>query len=358
MEFRALCGNGFCIVLPRKFAILVAVTVTEADNSSSTEKLILRALILSLLLHLLVFGTWKIGMAQGWWNNLALPRWMQLISKALLPAIPKKPVQLLPQTPTVFVEVDPDMIAPQPPTSAKFYGANNTVAANKEIKAPSLVPNIEGRQDKVMKTTEDAKPKAEPLQPTPPPQPQPTPSQPPPKKSYTPGDLAMAPPAKKPEDKDGKTDSDSTPQPQPQPAYQRPRTLAEAMARHGTLGEQSRQSGGVPNLSMKSSLDVKGSAIGGYDEQVVAAIKARWYQLLENRSPNAPGKVVVEFRMHPDGRITDVKVTQNEVSELLAIICQQAILDPAPYPPWPKQMRLDIPADVRDVQFTFYYMEN
>jgi len=285
-----------------------------------------------------------------------LPRWMQLVSKVLTPVAPRKAVSPL-TTPTVFVEVDPEMIAPQAPKAAKYYGANNSVAANKEIKIASSVPNIEGRQDKVMKTTEDAKPKAAPLQPSPPPPPQPTPSQPPPKNSYTPGDLAMAAAAKKAEDKEGKSEADATVQPQAQPVYERPRTLAEALARKGTLGEQAKQNGGVNNVSMKSALDVQGSPLGAYDAQFIEAVKTRWYQLLENRSANAPGKVVVEFRMHPDGRITGVKVTVNEVTDLLATICQQAILDPAPYPPWPRQMRLDIPADYRDVQFTFYYME-
>jgi hypothetical protein len=192
-----------------------------------------------------------------------------------------------------------------------------------------------------------------PLQPSPPPQPQPAPSQAAPKKSYTPGDLALATPVNKAQEKEGSSETEAT----PPPVYQRPRTLAEAAARRGTLGEQARQNGGVGNVSMdKSALDVQGSVLGAYDEQFIAAVKARWYQLLENRSAIVPGKVVVEFRMLPNGRITGLKVVTNEVSDLLATICQQAILDPAPYLPWPKQMRLDIPADYRDVQFTFYYM--
>jgi hypothetical protein len=63
----------------------------------------------------------------------------------------------------------------------------------------------------------------------------------------------------------------------------------------------------------------------------------------------------VEFRLHPDGRVTDLKIAQNEMSELLGIICQQAISDPAPYRKWPEDMRRDIPKDYRDVTFTFYY---
>jgi len=330
------------------------VIVSQANDPGFPERMLLRALLLSLLLHFLFFGLWKVGQTQGWWNNLALPRWMQLVSKALVPVVPKKLFLPPPATPTMFVQTDPELASPQPPKEAKFYGANNTLAANKEIQTPSTVPNIEGRQDKVVKTTDNAPRKAVPLQPTPapPPQPQPVASQSPPKKTYTPGDLAMVAPAKEVQEKDGKSDADATPQ--PQPAYQRPRTLAEAMSRSGTLGDPMRQKGGVNNLQLKSALDVRGSPIGAYDELFVEAVKTRWFQLLANRTANAPGKVVVEFRMHPDGRITDCKVAQNEVTELLCIICQQAIMDPT-FPPWPQEMRREIPADFRDVQFTFFY---
>jgi outer membrane biosynthesis protein TonB len=338
---------------------LWSVTAYQANDTSSTEKFLLRALIVSLLLHCLIFGLWKTGQAQGWWTRLATPHWMQAVSKAIMPVLPKKLVQTQSSVPTMFVQVDPALLAPKAPKDAKFYGANNTVAANKEIKTPSAIPNLDGRQDKVMKTTENAPPKPMPLQPTPPPQPQPQPVQvqTPPKKTYTPGDLAMAAPAKKAQDKEGKSEADSTtqPQPQPQPAYQRPRTLAEAMARRGTLGAQARQDGGVNKLAMNAALDVQGSVIGEYDAQFVAAVQARWDQLLQNRTGNAPGKVVVQFRMHPDGRISDLKVIQSEVTDVLSTICEQAILDPAPYGPWPRQMRLDIQAEYRDVQFTFFY---
>jgi outer membrane biosynthesis protein TonB len=354
-KWRQFFFNRSSVVLFAAFRHSPLVTVAEAKDARSAERFLLRALLVSLLLHCLVFGVWKVGQNQGWWTNLELPRWMQLLSKALLPPVPKKPAQMVSIPPSLFVQTDPEMIAPQAPKETKYYGANNTVAANKEIKTPSNVPDLDGHQEKVMKTTEAAQPKAVPLQPTPPPQPQPIQAQATPKKSSTPGDLALARPAKKVQDTDGKADAALAPQPQPQPAYERPHTIAEAMARNGTLGEKARQDGGVNRLAMNSALDVQGSPIGAYDALFIAAVQARWYQLLENRTANAPGKVVVEFRMHPDGRITDLKVTQNEVTELLSMICQQAILDPAPFPPWPRQMRLDIPADYRDVQFTFFY---
>jgi len=56
-----------------------------------------------------------------------------------------------------------------------------------------------------------------------------------------------------------------------------------------------------------------------------------------------------------DGRITDLKVNGNDVGELLGLLCERAILDPAPYPAWPSDMRRMIGQNFREVTFTFYY---
>jgi hypothetical protein len=330
------------------------VTASDVNEPSFTEKFILRALIISLLIHLAAFFTYKIGQSQGWWANLAMPRWMQVVSRALAPAVPKK-IAAVTQSPAplMFVEVDPANAIHEPPKTPKFYGANNTVAANPNVTKPSSVPDIRGRQDKVLKTTEDGKPKAQPLQPTPPPRPETVAKAAVPKKEYTPGDLASARPAETA--RESTPEADTAVEAQPQPIYQRPLTIAEAKARSGTLGEKTRQAGGVSNLKITSALDVRSTAVGAYDEQFVGAVKARWDQLWDNRTPNASGKVILEFRLLPDGRITNMKMIQNEVTDLMGTICEQAIMDPAPYAPWPREMRLEIPADFRDVQFTFFY---
>jgi outer membrane biosynthesis protein TonB len=347
------------------------VTTAHANEPSMTEKLILRALIISLLIHFLAFFAYKMGQSRGWWANLTVPRWMQVVTQALAPAVPKTMAAAMqPQSPLMFVEVDPENAVHEAPKTPKFYGAQSTLAGNPKITKPSDVPDIRGKQDKVLKTTENGKPKAQPLQPTPRPQPEvakqaaPAPPKPEvakqavaPKKEYTPGDMAMARPAEKAQESDSKSEAQTAvaAQPQPQPTYQRPRTIAEAMARNGTLGEQTHQDGGVNRATMTPSLDVKGTAVGNYDAQFVAVVKAKWDQLWEGHSPNGSGKVQLEFRLLPDGRITGMKMVQSEVSELMESFCEQAILDPAPFMPWPPEMRLEIPNDYRDVQFTFYY---
>lgn len=136
----------------------------------------------------------------------------------------------------------------------------------------------------------------------------------------------------------------------------RPRTIKEALARRaesGLVGERMKQDGGVKNLGV-SALDVRGMSFGAYDAAIIQAIQQRWYSLLESR-PTPRGKVVVEFRMHFDGRVTDLKISDADVGDLYALFCQKAIQDPAPFPRWPSDMRRQMQADYRDVRFSFYY---
>jgi hypothetical protein len=348
------------------------VTVSDVNGTSSTEKILLRALIISLLLHVLVFSLWRVGLVQGWWTEMALPHWMQAVSKAMMPVVPKKPPLDRPsQTELTFVEIDPALATPEPPKKPMFQGAQNTLAANRGIKVLSAMPNIDGSQEKFLKTTENAKPKPQPA-PTPatPPQPQTTaaqpqttaakpqttPSQSAPKKTYTPGDLAMVRPSDKAQEGKGEANvgDQPQPQPQPQPEYHRPRTLREAQARNGNYGPKTHHDGGVPHIDRDVALDVQGTPLGDYIDDMVRTVQTHWYQLLENKSADIPGKVVLHFRLHPDGRISDMKVLRNEVSDLLQIACERAVLDPK-FKKWPNEMRLALPNDFYDITFTFYY---
>ena len=122
-------------------------------------------------------------------------------------------------------------------------------------------------------------------------------------------------------------------------------------------GQKTRQDGGVRKRNITSSLDAIGSPFGVYDAAIVAAIQNRWYDLLEERAyaSDRTGKVVLEFRLNYDGRVTDVKVVEHSVDEILSLLCQKAIMDPSPYGRWPSDMRTKVGADYREVRFTFYY---
>jgi len=136
----------------------------------------------------------------------------------------------------------------------------------------------------------------------------------------------------------------------------RPRTLAQARQQKNLLaGETMKQDGGVPRRG-RVSLDVKATPFGSYDAAFIAAVQQRWYDLLDNsRLAQRSGKVVLEFRLTHDGRITDMRVGENEVGDILSVLCQRAVTDPAPYAKWPSDMRRAIGKLYREVVFTFYY---
>ena len=118
-----------------------------------------------------------------------------------------------------------------------------------------------------------------------------------------------------------------------------------------------KQEGGVKRTVNMTSLDAKGTPFGTYDALLVQAISQRWYDLLDSReyASEARGRVALQFKLHYDGRVTDLKVIEHNVSETLSLICQKAVLDPAPFDKWPSEMRLMVGQDFREIRFTFFY---
>ncbi len=235
------------------------------------------------------------------------------------------------EAPLLFVEVTPEQSTPEPPKDPKFYSFANSQAANPDASVDTAVPKIDGTQDKVPKTFDTLRPSAEPLPPTSPPEPEEPQTQP---RDLTVGD---------------------SPPPKP-PKQERPRTVAQAQLQQGIIaGPRMRQDGGVKRRGAVS-LDTKATPFGAYDAAVIAAIQKHWYDLLED-STAAPksGQVVVEFLLHSDGRVTEVKVLESDVGEVRALYCSKAISDPAPYRPWPSDMLRAFEKGYRYVKITFYY---
>jgi hypothetical protein len=315
-----------------------------------------RAFVCSLLIHALLYSTWRVGRRWQWWD--AHPAWLNRFYKLLEPApAPPKLARLLPQIvspeprrkeiPLTFIEVPVDLAVEEPPKEANYYGAFNARAAQPEpAPVDRQTPKIDGTQDKVPRLEDNPRPVKFPLQPdpaalaktAPPPTPPPAPAP-------QPGDLTVGQPSRQPADTatgTGKPD--------------RPRTLAAARAARGLLaGERMRQDGGVSRRG-RLSVDVKGSPFGAYDAAFIAAVQQRWYDLIDSSQvvPRS-GKVQLQFRLTYDGRITDMRVNEETVGDLLTLLCQRAVLDPAPYARWPADMRRMIGQDYREVTITFYY---
>jgi hypothetical protein len=121
-------------------------------------------------------------------------------------------------------------------------------------------------------------------------------------------------------------------------------------------GEKMNQEGGVSRRHEMASLDTKATPFGAYDAALIEAISQRWYTLLDERdyASDSRGKVVLQFVLHYDGRVTDMNMSDNNAGEVLGLICQKAVLDPAPFAAWPSDMRRTL-GDVRHIQFTFFY---
>jgi hypothetical protein len=251
-----------------------------------------------------------------------------------------KPPEAQRELPLTFVEVDPETAVIEPPKDAKYYSSKNSLAANPEPAAKE-VPKVDGKQDQVARLMDNEKPKPFPLQPSPP-EPKPEEFVQPKPKSDAPGDLAL----KKPDE------SNEAPPPKP-----RPRTVAEARAAKGLLiGPKMRQDGGVERRGHIEAFNVKATPFGAYDAAFIAAVEQCWHNLLEdNQISQRSGKVVLEFKLNSDGRITDMKMQGNEVGEILGMLCQRSIELPAPYPRWPTDMRRVIGSNSREIRFTFFY---
>lgn len=310
------------------------------------------ALVLSLLIHVGVYGGWKVGKKFGWWEHQ--PTWLVALTKKLAKAPEQKSAQdqakLDPTIPMTFVEIDPDTAVTEEPKDAKFYSTKNTKASNPDPKEQEKV-KVGGKQEQVVRVMENEKPKPFPLQPTPQKPSEEDPAPEPKPKTDAPGDLALLKP-KPPTD----GQIDATTGNSDKKAQSRPRTLTEARQRKGMLtGEKLRQDGGVSNKGTVS-FDVKASPFGDYDAAFISAVERCWHLLLDDhQGTRRPGKVVVDFVLNSDGRITNLKIASTEVGEIQSMLCQSAILNPAPYPRWPTQMRQTIAGTTREIRFTFYY---
>jgi hypothetical protein len=312
------------------------------------------AFAISLAFHILVYSGYHTGQKYHLWQNLHWPAWLQppkILREMLVKKKENPPPPQRQEIPLIFVNVSPAQATAEPPKDAKYYSDKNSRAANPEPDKITEIPKIDGKQTEVVKTESIPREKFTPLQPSRPAQ-QPQEAQPEvkPKPAYTPGDLTLAKPSPMPRKEDGDANEAKPP---------RPRTIKEALARQQESrlpGEKMKQDGGVSRRHEMASLDTKATPFGAYDAALVEAISQRWFTLLDERdyASDSRGKVVLQFRLHYDGRITDMNMAENTAGEVLGLICQKAVLDPAPFAAWPSDMRRTL-GDIRSIQFTFYY---
>lgn len=289
------------------------------------------ALALSLAAHLLAWGGYEIGREFNFWQRL---NYFHRAAKMI-------PPPQIAEEPLTFVTVEqPSTEAPQ---NTKYYSDKNSRAANPDANRDTDVPKINGRQTDVPKTEDEPRTQFSKLRPSPPAQ-QANNSQQQPSPAIQPGDLTL-------------TKLENLLPQKNNPEQERPRTIKQALAQQTrSPGVQMKQDGGVQRQSLSPALDVKATGFGDYDAALIEAIQQRWYDLLDSQqfALDRSGKVVLQFRLNYDGTITDMRVAQNTVGDLLGYVCEKAVIDPAPFAKWRTDMRLKL-GDSRDIQFTFYY---
>jgi hypothetical protein len=324
---------------------------TERRGREDTSRLAW-AFVLSLLLHVVVFGVYRTGNEFDWWNKFPWPQWLRS-PKMLTELVKQSQQQQLSvprEIPLQFIDVSPAQTAPEPPKDPKYYSNKDSVAANPEPQVDTEVPKIDGKQIQVAKTEDVPRVTPAPLQPTPPPsrEPQPPEEEQKPKLAEPPGDLALAKAEPAPRKDEGQAE---------QP---RPRRISEALARQMTrqtlTGQKMKQEGGVKRRLEISSVDAKATPVGDYDYALIEAVQQCWYGLLDAQryASDYRGKVVLQFRLHHDGSVTELRVVENSAGPIPGLICETAVDKPKPFEKFPVPMRRMV-GDTREIQFTFYY---
>jgi outer membrane biosynthesis protein TonB len=106
-----------------------------------------------------------------------------------------------------------------------------------------------------------------------------------------------------------------------------------------------------------STLKVSNTPLGMYDQKVIESIKNNWTELVSNTviSDQQPGLVKVTFRIHSDGSMSDLKITESTANAVLTALSQMAVGKSVPFPPWSESLREELGKDYRDSTFTFRY---
>jgi hypothetical protein len=100
-----------------------------------------------------------------------------------------------------------------------------------------------------------------------------------------------------------------------------------------------------------------GGPFKSYDTSFRGTIMQRWYALLDKQKTTKPrfGEVELQFHLHDDGSISDMKVIGDSVGGDESSICQQAVASSAPFPHWPEDMSRMVGTNYRIINYTFHY---
>ena len=107
----------------------------------------------------------------------------------------------------------------------------------------------------------------------------------------------------------------------------------------GTYGLLLRRPVGVSRAG-SIAIDARFSNYGDYTQRMLEAIQSTWWSIIERSRFEgvARGSVIVRFRLHRDGTVTDAQILGSEVTRVMSLACKDAVMAPAPYDIWRADM--------------------
>ena len=395
----------------------MTLTWSNETHRSWRQSPIWLTLVLSLVIHGLGLWLWTAVPNLFLRYRDQLPDWLRwaLSSEQVLihpPELLKSEFRPRPdeyEIPLSFIEVDPALAVTEPPKDAQFQSTANTLAQNVTAPKPELnQPFIGGTQEKFPKLLdvdqpplkaeaapkdpakveladtdrEAQEPKPTVPEPEPPklvlPEPKPVakvepektiPEKPP----VTPpkGELELAmvkaapvTPPRSPTPPSKPREEPPTQVPQEEQKEQKPtrrkslKNLAQARQAKGVLvGDLMKQDGGVDRRGLPS-MPVKRGPMGDYGARMWAAVQERWYGTLETQkfAGEFRGKVTVDFKLHPDGNVTEVEVKDDSADDgIYSMYCVAAIQLSASFGTWSNEMRTTYGPKPIECQCVFWY---
>ena len=107
----------------------------------------------------------------------------------------------------------------------------------------------------------------------------------------------------------------------------------------GTYGLLLRRPLGVSRAG-SIAIDARFSNYGDYTQRMLEAIQSTWWSIIERSRFEGVtrGSVIVRFRLHRDGTVTDAQILGSEVTRVMSLACKDAVMAPAPYDIWRADM--------------------
>ncbi len=97
--------------------------------------------------------------------------------------------------------------------------------------------------------------------------------------------------------------------------------------------------------------DSQVDALSEHDRKLFRAIELAWDESLEARSYTEHGSIIIRFRLHSAGTISNVSEEGNSGDSVFSLLCRMAVEHPVPFEPFPRGTGLR--KEYRDISIRF-----